>query len=65
MSKYCKTIRSEYRIFTSYCFTVFGHYVLADIHFLLFYSIWTLHTTPIQLVSVLFIAAFYTVPNLI
>ena len=36
-----------------------------DIHFLLFYSIWTLRTTPIQLVSVLFIAALYTVPNLI
>ena len=37
-------------IFASYCFTVFGHYVLR---------------TPIQLVSVLFIAALYTVPNLI
>ena len=36
-----------------------------DIHFLLFYSIWTLRTTPIQLVSVLFIAALYIVPNLI
>ena len=36
-----------------------------DIHFLLFYSIWTLRTTPIQLVSVPFIAALYTVPNLI
>ena len=38
---------------------------LRDIHFLLFYSIWTLRTTPIQLVSVLFIAALYIVPNLI
>ena len=60
MSKYCKTIRSEY----PYC-TVNIMYS-RDIHFLLFYSIWTLRTTPIQLVSVvLFIAALYTVPNLI
>ena len=36
-----------------------------DIHFLLFYSLWTLRSTPIQLVSVLFIAALYTVPTLI
>ena len=36
-----------------------------DIHFLLFYSIWTLRTTLIQLVSVLFIAALYTVPTVI
>ena len=50
-----KTIRSEY----PYCAT------LRDIHFLLFYSIWTLRTTLIQLVSVLFIAALYTVPTLI
>ena len=34
-----------------------------DIHLLLFYSIWTLRTTPIQLVSVLFIAALYTDPS--
>ena len=54
MSKHCKTIRSEY-----------AH--SRDIHFLLFYSIWTLHTTPIKLVSesVLFIAVLYTVPTLI
>ena len=57
MSKYCKTIRSEY----PYC----ALSVAWDIHFLLFYSIWTLRTTPIQLVSVLFIAALYIVPNLI
>ena len=36
-------------IFTFYRFTVFGHYVLA---------------TPIQLVSVLFIAALYTGPRI-
>ena len=33
-----------------------------DIHFLLFYSIWTLQTTPIQLVSILFIAAVLHCP---
>ena len=33
-----------------------------DIHFLLFYSIWTLCTTLIQLVSVLFIAAVLHCP---
>ena len=59
MSKYCKTIRSEY----PYCALSVAQY--RGIHFLLFYSIWTLRTTPIQLVSVLFIAALYTVPNLI
>ena len=31
-----------------------------DIYLLLFYSIWTLRTTLIQRVSVLFIAALYT-----
>ena len=57
MSKYCKTIRSEY----PYCATLVHS---RDIRFLLFYSIWTLRTTPIQLVSVLFIAAQNTVPTL-
>ena len=56
MSRYCKTIRSEYPycatkilqskhtvgIFTSYCFTVSGH---------------NIRTTQIQFVPVLFIAA--------
>ena len=56
MPKYCKAIRSEYPYFAT---------VSKDIHFLLLYSIWTLLTTPIQLVSVLFIATLYTVPNLI
>ena len=60
MSKYCKTIRSEYP-YCAYCATLHSR----DTHFLLFYSIWTLRTTPIQLVSVLFIAALYIVPNLI
>ena len=59
MSKYCKTIRSEY----PYC--ALSVQYSRDTHFLLFYSIWTLRTTPIQLVSVLFIAALYIVPNLI
>ena len=57
MSKYCKTIRSEYP-------TVLHSMHSRDIHFLLFYIIWTLRTTPIQNVSVLFIAALYTVPTL-
>ena len=36
-----------------------------DIHLLLLYNIWTLRTTIIQLGSVLFITALYTVPTLI
>ena len=47
------------------CIAVLHSMHSRDIHFLLFYSIWTLRTTPIQLVSVLFIAALYTVPTLI
>ena len=53
MSKYCKTIRNEY----PYCATLKLH--IRDIYLLLFYSIWTLRTTLIQLVSdsVLFICS--------
>ena len=54
MSKYCKTIRSEY----PHCALSVAQY---DNSLLLFYSIWRLRTAPIQLVSVLFIAALYTV----
>ena len=57
MPKYCKTIRSEY----PYCALSVAQYGYS----LLFYSICTLRTTPIQLVSVLFIVALYTVPTLI
>ena len=50
MSNCCKAIRSKY----PYCAVEIEMHS-RDICFLLFYNNWTLHTTPIQLVSVLFI----------
>ena len=50
MSNCCKTVKSKYP-----CCAVEIETHSRDICFLLFYNNWILHTTPIQLVSVLFI----------
>ena len=57
MPKYCKTIRSE-----GYSLLIVLQYL--DITYYQESIIWTLGTTLIQLVSILFIAALYTVPTL-
>ena len=54
MSNCYKTIRGKY----PYCAVEIERHS-RDICFLLFHSNWTLHTTPIQLVSVLFIMVLH------